>query len=82
MPRTPVPDRATIAANRSGIEQAMRAAGIATIGDLADRIGVNRSTVHRVLGGRTTPSNEFIAGCLDAFPRCEFADLFTVGRQT
>ncbi|GAB3472218.1 helix-turn-helix domain-containing protein [Actinophytocola sediminis] len=80
MPRTTLPDRPTITANAEGIQQARRAAGIATIGDLADAICVNRTTVHRVLGGHTPPSADFIAGTLAAFPGTPFADLFTVGR--
>lgn len=43
---------------------------------LADRMGVDKSTVHRVLARRTRPSNEFIAAALTALPDAKFDDLF------
>jgi hypothetical protein len=41
-------------------------------------IGVNRTTLHRVSRGETTPSTAFIAGALHAFPQHDFDDLFEV----
>lgn len=71
-------ERATLGVNREGIETAMQAVGISGPGALALHIGVDRSTVFRVLGGHTAPGEEFIARTLAAFPHAKFEDLFRV----
>jgi lambda repressor-like predicted transcriptional regulator len=74
-------DRAAITLNRDSFFQAMRDAGIALYA-LADHIRVHKSTVSRVLNGRTAPGEEFIAATLAAFPDAKFEDLFQVRPQT
>ena len=49
-----------------------------TNAERAKHIGVNESTVARILAGKTAPGETFIAGVLTAFPALEFADLFDV----
>lgn len=44
----------------------------------AAAIRVTEPTVGRVLSGKTAPGEQFIAGCLAAFPELDFADLFEV----
>lgn len=44
--------------------------------ELATIIGVDKTTVHRVLGGVTNPSNRFIAGVVNAFGSECFGDVF------
>lgn len=44
----------------------------------ADRIGVNRSQVSRVLSNKSAVGTRFIAGCLDLFGAECFADLFAI----
>lgn len=44
--------------------------------ELAERMGVASSTVHRVLTRKTTPSNGFIAATLQTLPDKKFEDLF------
>lgn len=52
--------------------------GLRTEQAKADFIGVDQSTLHRVVRGATAPGTRFIAGCLAAFPELDFADLFEV----
>jgi len=53
-------------------------AGLETDAGLARRIGVDPTTVYRVLNGRTAMSARFIAGIIDAFGVEAFPDLFEV----
>lgn len=55
-------------------------AGLKTDQAKADAIGVNASTLSRILRGDTAPGERFIAGVLHAFADYEldFADLFEV----
>ena len=55
-----------------------RLAGLDTDASLARRIGVDATTVYRVLSGKTAMSAKFIAGIVDAFGADLFADLFEV----
>ena len=52
------------------------AAGITSNAALAERIGVNESTLQRILGNHVEPSTRFIAGVLKALPGAKFEDLF------
>lgn len=52
------------------------AAGITTNAQLATRIGVNESTLQRVIAHEVEPSGRFIAGVLGALPAAKFEDLF------
>lgn len=56
--------------------------GLATQAAQAAAIGVAEPTVGRVVSGKTAPGEQFIAGCLAAFPELEFADLFEVVDDT
>lgn len=51
-----------------------------TAGAFADKIGVQRSNVSHVLGGRNKPSYEFLEKLLQAFPRVSAQWLLT-GKQ-
>ena len=55
-----------------------RIAGLNTDAAFAQKIGVDPTTVYRVLNGRTEMSARFIAGIVDAFGSDLFADLFEV----
>lgn len=48
----------------------------------AQQIGVTEPTVGRVVTGKRAPGEQFIAGCLHAFPELDFADLFEVVEDT
>ncbi|GLZ34836.1 hypothetical protein Lesp02_70230 [Lentzea sp. NBRC 105346] len=52
------------------------AAGINSDAELAKRMGVAPSTVHRVLTHQVEPSARFIKGVLDVLTDASFADLF------
>jgi len=53
------------------------AEGITTDAELARRMGVEPSTVSRVLAHRTGPSTRFIAGLATAFPGRDVMSLLT-----
>lgn len=55
-----------------------RIAGLGTDAALAQKLGVDPTTVYRVLNGKTEMSARFIAGIVDAFGSDLFADLFEV----
>jgi transcriptional regulator with XRE-family HTH domain len=55
-----------------------RIAGLSTDTALAQKLGVDPTTVYRVLNGKTEMSARFIAGIVDAFGSDLFADLFEV----
>lgn len=57
------------------------ATGLDTNTALAERLGVSERSVSRVLNG-ATPSAEFIANALVAFPFAGFDRLFTVAKAT
>jgi hypothetical protein len=68
---------ATIRLRRRELDLYMDLKGIPSKAALATRIGVDESTVHRVLGGRAAPGTAFIGGLLMAFgPKVRFEDLF------
>lgn len=53
-------------------------AGLTSDTDIAERLGMNRTTVWRVLDGSIAPGERFIAAVLAAFPRIRFAEVFEV----
>lgn len=69
-----------ITLNREGLDALRRASGISTEAELARIIGVSPTTLWRVSEGKVTPSSEFIARTLVAFPHTQFALLFSVER--
>ncbi|KOX32965.1 hypothetical protein ADK67_07170 [Saccharothrix sp. NRRL B-16348] len=58
--------------------KAARLAGFRSDYKLAPAMGVNRSTVARVVSGTQQPGASFIAGALTALPPMTFEDLFQV----
>lgn len=66
--------RPTLRVNR---DQFLAATGADTVAALALQIGVDRSTVHRVLSGTTTASGQFIAAAI-AHTGATFEQLFEV----
>lgn len=58
--------------------KAARLAGFRSDYKLAKAMGVNRSTVARVLSGDLRPGAAFIAGALAALSPMQFDDLFDV----
>lgn len=55
-----------------------RLAGLDTDASLAQKIGVDPTTVYRVLNGKTAMSAKFIAGIVHIFGADLFADLFEI----
>lgn len=78
MQATPLPERPAPAVHvrREALTTARKEAGMTTDHELAERMGVASSTVHRVLTRKTRPSNEFIAATLKTLPGKKFEDLF------
>ncbi len=70
-----------ISLNREGLDALRRASGISTEAELARIIGVAPTTLWRVSKGEVSPSSEFIARTLTAFPHTQFAVLFTVEQR-
>ncbi|GGP72717.1 hypothetical protein [Saccharothrix coeruleofusca] len=83
---TPRPDhhggsdrrRFTIRLRRSDFLAAMADAGLHSEYALAKAMGINRSTVSRVLDGSLQPGAAFIGGALAALPTSTFETLFQV----
>ncbi|MFI7468660.1 helix-turn-helix domain-containing protein [Nonomuraea sp. NPDC049646] len=73
---------ATLVLRRDKFDAYRRLAGLTTDVDLAARLGVNATTVYRVLSGKTAMSARFIAGVVDVFGPDLFADLFIVAPTT
>ncbi len=69
---------ATLVLRGDNLNKYRRLAGLHTDASLARRIGVDPTTVYRVLNGRTLPSARFIAGIVEAFGADLFSDLFEV----
>lgn len=61
-----------------GLAKHRKAAGITTDPELASRLGVDRTTVHRILAGDADPGTRFIAGAVLAFGVESFDELFRV----
>lgn len=59
---------------------AARGAGYRTHAAMADAMGVNRSTVTRVVDGALQPGSAFIAGALTVLAPLRFEDLFELRR--
>lgn len=75
-PSSPV--RITITRDR--FEALKSAHGITSDQELAEKIGVNKATLYRVREGKTTPSAEFLARVVSAFPQASLDHLFTLVR--
>lgn len=75
----PVPSAPPAAVIRLRLDRFEALAGALTTDTArAALIGVDRSQFARVRSGQTIPGERFIAGCLAAFPKATFEDLFTV----
>lgn len=72
------PDRKTPALriDRDVVLAHRDAEGISSNALLAERIGVDESTLQRVLAHTVEPSGRFISGLLKALPRARFEELF------
>ena len=53
-------------------------AGLITNGEIGARLGVERTTVYRILREEMAPGERFIAATLAAFPQTRFEDVFEV----
>ncbi|MGW4426397.1 helix-turn-helix domain-containing protein [Streptosporangium sp. NPDC004631] len=69
---------ATLALRADRLTTYRRLAGLETDASLARRIGVDPTTVYRVLNGKTVMSARFIAGIVDVFGVDLFGDLFEI----
>ncbi|MCG7607185.1 helix-turn-helix transcriptional regulator [Mycobacterium sp. CnD-18-1] len=65
----------------SGYDKLRKTGLIPTDNIFAERIQVDRSTVYRVLTGKTSPSSNFVAGVVDAFGAGWFTELFEAGKK-
>lgn len=68
----------TLAINHPGLNRLRKHAAITDDGTLAQHIGVDAATVHRVLAGKNAPSARFIGGALNTFRGAKFTDIFLV----
>lgn len=69
---------ATLVLRKDKFDAYRRLVGLETDVSLARRIGVDPTTVYRVLNGKTAMSARFIAGIVDVFGAELFPDLFEV----
>lgn len=67
----------TLTINDEGLTSLRADFGLTQDKDLADRLGVDKGTVSRVLKGKSAPGPAFIAAMLIAFP-VKFEDIFDV----
>lgn len=67
----------TLSINEEGLNRLREDYRLPLDKDLATRIGVNKSTLSRVLEGKSRPGDRFIASILTAFP-VKFEDIFDV----
>lgn len=71
----------SLTVNLAGIAKIRRLAKLTRDRDFAGAIGVDPSTVSRVLSGKTSPGAQFIAGCIAYFGTDCFEDCFVVVRD-
>lgn len=76
-PQTP-PSTVALAIREDGWRELGERTSTRTVTAMADRLGVNISTVSRVLNGKTAPTGDFVARTLATFDRTgyRFDDLF------
>lgn len=67
--------------NMDALNALRKANGIDTDVELSRRLGVSPVTLWRVTTGLSTPSSEFIARALTAFPQTQFGVLFAVEQK-
>lgn len=72
---------ATLKLREDKLNAYRRIAGLGTDVSFAAKVGVDPTTVYRVLNGKTEMSARFIAGVVDAFGSDLFPDLFEVVRD-
>lgn len=66
---------------RENLDRLRKANGILSDAKLADILGVSRATLWRISNGKVSPSAEFIARALTAFPHTEFKVLFRLEHE-
>lgn len=76
----PQETRPVIRLRRGEWNRRMVAKELATHHARAERIGVSRTTIGRIEGGKMAPGEDFIAAVLDAFTDLRFEDVFEVER--
>lgn len=69
---------ATLRINHDGLARHRRRAKIHDDHELARMMGVDYSTLHRVLSGKSSPGIRFIGGAVALFGSTSFAQLFDV----
>lgn len=67
-----------LALHNEGWEAARAALGLASDSELATRLGINHSQLHRVIKGKCLPGVRFIAGALTVFGIERFHTIFHV----
>jgi hypothetical protein len=67
---------ATMKFKHQGLRKLRKLGLVPTDRALAEAIGVDTASVHRVLNGKLGPGGRFIAGCVIAFGYDWFSDLF------
>jgi transcriptional regulator with XRE-family HTH domain len=72
---------ATLRLKPEGLAKIRKLAGVSTDAQLAEKIGVDKATVSRVITGKAAPGPKFIAGLLNTFGIEWFSDLFLVDPQ-
>ncbi|MDN5918553.1 MAG: helix-turn-helix domain-containing protein [Pseudonocardia sp.] len=72
------PTPSTIRIREDNLALVRAAAGLASNGALAQRMGVAASTVSRTLNGQSSLGVSFIAGVMATFPGVPFGELFAV----
>nr|WP_143532419.1 helix-turn-helix transcriptional regulator [Saccharothrix sp. ALI-22-I] len=72
----------TVRLRSSLFTKATKLAGFRSDYALAKAMGINRSTISRVVSGEIQPGPAFIAGALIAFAPMQFEDLFEVAPAT
>lgn len=68
--------RVALVINTEALNQLRQHAGIKTDHQLAALLGMDDSTISRILNGHSYPSNEFMARCVKAFPSTSLDVLF------
>lgn len=70
---------ATVRLRTGQFERYVESQGLKGYGAIAERTGLDRTTVFRLLNGRSDPGERIIATLLLAFPDRRFEDFFEVG---
>ena len=75
------PTRATVRLRTAQFRRYAEARGLSTDIEIAERTGLARTTVFRLLRGDVDPGERIIAAFLVAFPDRHFEDLFEIALE-